>query len=599
MIRGKPGDIRNILENKFLAEMDGEEQAKVLRLALEMAKIDNYLGGNYSLKNLEKLKDYKISLAIEQDASSSGAQIIALTTRNKQLAELSNVVPTDQKKRLYDEIAAATFNDPRFIELNKRLGLTEKDLRKAAKAQNMVTLYGAGERTGILNVERKLADALGKEGQETLVVKAADRDKILNEISARMARYEKYDPDTYERLKALREDVKDVLNKGMDPGLEIMEQLYFLDPKTKEVLEKLSSSYNKVVTPDDFKLIANIMSEHLREQVPILKDFTRFLGRLAEDYFITAKPKQAEIDGQAVLKRMLLGERSKGAKLPSWLNEILGIKDESIRDKLLRRIPMYDPNSPWMDVLFGAKAPQYRRTGVKVGDYKILDKFEVSPGVEILYPNKLVKNWTNAPWVNFDNKVVEQHFTQVFEEKLLYRDKEGRWVTNILQIPQKTDPTWYHELLNVDGRINDIADVTRARTAFAVNGNHSNDAVIVKRFHLWGKANKIPTSTVHDAFVTNAADMLKARQALREIYADMLSSNPIYETLNEMKRRGLPENMYKQYLNEAIDIGLIPVVGRSKINGKLLKESDILTKDDILRLVPKGFNQNYGWYGVG
>jgi hypothetical protein len=40
-------------------------------------------------------------------------------------------MPTNQKKRLYDEIAADTFNDPRFRELNKKLGLTEKDLRKA------------------------------------------------------------------------------------------------------------------------------------------------------------------------------------------------------------------------------------------------------------------------------------------------------------------------------------------------------------------------------------------------------------------------------------------------------------------------------------
>ena len=78
-------------------------------------------------------------MALEQDASSSGAQIIALTTRNKQLAELSNVVPTTQKRRLYDEIAAATYNDPRFRKINEKLGLTEKDLRKAAKAQNMVT----------------------------------------------------------------------------------------------------------------------------------------------------------------------------------------------------------------------------------------------------------------------------------------------------------------------------------------------------------------------------------------------------------------------------------------------------------------------------
>ena len=88
--------------------------------------------------NLAKMNSYKTALALEQDASSSGAQIIALTTKNRQLAELSNVVPTNQKQRLYDEIAASTFNDPRFIELNKKLNLTEKDLRKGAKQQNMV-----------------------------------------------------------------------------------------------------------------------------------------------------------------------------------------------------------------------------------------------------------------------------------------------------------------------------------------------------------------------------------------------------------------------------------------------------------------------------
>jgi len=55
----------------------------------------------YSDSNLENLVNYKTGLALEQDASSSGAQIIALTTRNKQLAELSNVVPTNQKRRLY------------------------------------------------------------------------------------------------------------------------------------------------------------------------------------------------------------------------------------------------------------------------------------------------------------------------------------------------------------------------------------------------------------------------------------------------------------------------------------------------------------------
>lgn len=142
MRRGKPQDIRNILENSIMQQIDGEEQAKLMRFALEASRLNEFLGGRYDAKAYATLKGYQISLALEQDASSSGAQIIALTTKNKQLAELSNVVPTDQKRRLYDEIAHSTFNDPRFRKLNEKLGISEKDLRKAAKNQNMVTLYG-------------------------------------------------------------------------------------------------------------------------------------------------------------------------------------------------------------------------------------------------------------------------------------------------------------------------------------------------------------------------------------------------------------------------------------------------------------------------
>jgi hypothetical protein len=43
MLRGKPGDIRAVLESPLMAEIDGEEQGKLMRLALEMAKIDDYL----------------------------------------------------------------------------------------------------------------------------------------------------------------------------------------------------------------------------------------------------------------------------------------------------------------------------------------------------------------------------------------------------------------------------------------------------------------------------------------------------------------------------------------------------------------------------
>jgi SPP1 gp7 family putative phage head morphogenesis protein len=595
MLRAKPADIRAILESEMVQLVDGEELGKFFRFAMESAKIDNHLKAGGAME------DYKTALALEQDASSSGAQIIALTTKNKQLAELSNVVPTNQKRRLYDEIAAATYNDPRFKVLNEKLGLNEKDLRKAAKAQNMVTFYGAGERTGILNVEGKLSKVLDKQGN-TLVVKASDRDKVLNEISARAARYERFDPETAEQLKQLRANVRDIFNKGQDPGDDIMEALYFLDPETRQLVEKMSHQYDRVVTPSDFAAIARLMSEQLSEQVPILKDFTKFFGRLAEDFLVNSKPSQAALDWKSIGITTALRPYQKGYVLPDRISEILGLKaGEAVTEKFLKRFNGWKPDGSLADIIYGVKGPDDRRTGFKVLKIEPVDKIEISKGIEIFYANKLPKSWTNVPWVNFDGKIIEQNFTQTFEERLAYKDKEGNWVNNILQIPQKTEATWWEQVVNADGKINDIADAGKARTAFAVNGNHSNDATLVKNFHLWGKENGIATSTIHDAFFANAADMLNARDGIRKLYAKTLDANPVVATLNEMKARGLPKELYDQYLQEAIDKGLIPVEGVSIVGGKRLKKSDILTKEDILSTIPDPtkFENDWGFYGIG
>jgi len=455
-----------------------------------------------------------------------------------------------------------------------------------------------------------LSKVLGKDGN-TLVVKAADRDTVLNEISARIARYEKFDPETAEELRDLRQNVRDIFNKGIDPGDSILDQLYFLEPKTKDLVEKLSHSYNRVVTPDDFKSIAKIMSEQLADQVPILKDFTKFFGRLAEEYLSTAKPSNADFDWKSIAKIALRGEKTKGYILPDSVSKILGLTPgEPVSEKILKRFGFYKPGSNLNDFISGVASPEARRTGGKFFklDFTVptidIEKAALGKEVkvselELFYANKLPKSWTNVPWVNFDGKIIEQNFTQQFEERLRYKDKDGNWTTNILQVPQKTDATWWEQAINKSGKINDIADATKARTAFAVNGNHSNDAVIVKRFHIWGSKNGVPTSTIHDAFFANAADMLKARSALRQIYAKTLDRNVIKSTLDEMRARGLSKESYDKYLNEAIELGLIPVVGRSRVGGRLLRDTDILTTDDILKQVPKGFTNDYGWYGVG
>jgi len=467
MLRGKPRDMRFVLDHPMVHRIDGEEQGKFFRIALEIAKVDDFLKGDY--RDLTKLNNYMTRIAMEQDASSSGAQIIAMTTKNKQLAELSNVVPTVRKKRLYDEIAGKTFSDPRFKVLNEKLGLKEKDLQKAAKAQNMVTFYGAGERTGMLNVEGKLSKVLNKQ-ENVLVVRASERDTVLQEIDARIARVERYDPETALELRVLRQNIRDIFNKGLDPGDEILDELYFLSPQTRELVEKMSQSYDKIVTPDDFKQIASIMSEYLAEDVPILKDFTKFFGRLAQDFLTNAKPSSSDFDWKSIAKISLLGEKKKGYVLPDNVSRILGIKPgEPVSENVLKRFGFWTPNGTLADIIYGVQAPDTRRVGatylkVEVAQLATLNELQV------FYANNLPGSWTSVPWVNFDGKVLEQVFTQSFEERLRYKDKDGNWMVNILQVPQKSEATWWEQVINKSGKINDIANATRARTAYAVNG---------------------------------------------------------------------------------------------------------------------------------
>ena len=376
---------------------------------------------------------------------------------------------------------------------------------------NSWSLYGAGERTGVLNVEGKLAKVLEKDSGR-LVIKASERDSILDQISARAARYRDLDPETYDELMQLRKDVRDIFNKGLSPGDDIMDQLYFLDPKTRDFVEKLSRQYTSVVTPDDFKQIASIMSEYMGEEVPILKDFTRFFGRLAQDFVQTAKPSSAAFDWKTIAGETVRGSRYMGKKLPRPLALALGLNpDRPFKEEILKRFDWYNPNSTWSDLLFGMRKADFRRTGAKKSylefEYPTLkfNNLGVTTGGESVKTfewsfgttGNLPKDWTQIPWVNFDGKIIEQKFTQSFEERLRYRAADGSWVTNIVQVSQKTDPSWWEEVLDKNGKINEIVDATKARTSYPVSANHSNDATLVKRFHLWGSKNNITTSTIN------------------------------------------------------------------------------------------------------
>jgi hypothetical protein len=78
-----------------------------------------------------------------------------------------------------------------------------------------------------------------------------------------------------------------------------------------------------------------------------------------------------------------------------------------------------------------------------------------------------------------------------------------------------------------------------------------------------------------------------------------LKSNVIKQTLDEMRARGLPKHLYDKYLNEAIEIGLIPIPGKSRVGGRLLADTDILSREDIIKNVDEVFEDDLSWYGVG
>lgn len=133
-----------------------------------------------------------------------------------------------------------------------------------------------------------------------------------------------------------------------------------------------------------------------------------------------------------------------------------------------------------------------------------------------------------------------------------------------------------------DGKFKGKSSIIDARTGYGVNGNHSNDAAIVRGFHLWGRKNKVETATIHDAFFVNVGEATKAKDALRHLYADAVESDTVLKTLKALRDEGLSEKAYQRLLAKAKQDGLIV-------------ESGGMTRNDILAPIPIGES----WYGIG
>jgi len=467
--------IRESLEHPLIVGLDPVEHPKLIRLALEYARMHDHVEGDFT--NMSKLASYRTKLPVEIDASASGAQIIALSTRNKDLGYESNVVATPKKNRLYDTMAMDTVSDPRFQRINELVDdITWEDLSKAAKAQNMVAFYGAGQATQANNIADKFAKTLL--GRDKLVVvrnrtgntpkEAYALSELNRKIDDSIKDAEKLGANEAIRdLKDLRLELNNAILREEPIGNRIMNAAKDAHPDVQEFVEKLARNPSNLVGPTEFKLISDIMADHLTRRAPVTGKFINFWKGAAEEY---------------------------------------------------------------------------------INDTGKVD----------------------IPWVTFDGKVMTQRYRPTIEQRIEFTDPvTGRRVYNV-----------YKDSVT-DGKFKGRSSIIDARTGYGVNGNHSNDAAIVRQFHLWGKNNDVKTATIHDAFFVNVGEATQAKDALRVLYADAVESNTVLNTLKAMRKQGLSDKAYYKLLAQAKKDGLIVENG--------------LTAKDILSPIPVGES----WYGIG
>jgi len=455
--------MREFLEHPLIRGLEGPEVPKMGRMALEYARIERHL------KSGNRLETYQTKLMIENDASSSGAQIIGLSTGDRAVSQASNVLATTQKNRLYDLVAMDTVNDPEFLKIPalRDASLTWEDLAKAAKSQNMVSFYGAGAATKTANVANKLSKVLDDKGFITITKDNLNAN--LRIIDGKIKIAERLSATTVvDELKAFRAELVELINKNEPAGRTLLKQAQDIHPDVGDFVNKFTNTRKGIVGPKEFSEISRIMSKNLAQRAPVTDNFINYWKEVAR-----------------------------------------------------------------------------------------------------IYVNETQK--VDIPWVTFDGKIMTQRYRPKIQERIEFRDPvTGRRIANI------------YEASAEDGKLLGKGSLNDARIGLGVNGNHSNDAVIVRRFHLWGRKNGIETATIHDAFFTNIGEARRAKSALRTIYADALEGDTIRKTLLEMRKQGLSRKSYNELLQRAKDLGLIDPPNK-------------ITRRDILAPIADGQD----WYGIG
>lgn len=330
----------------------------------------------------------------------------------------------------------------------------------------MISLYGAGQGGQTARVAVELANVLNKKG--FTVATRSDFLSVRKKIDLRIKEAEALGAlDTVNELKGIRKELEELIGsqtKVADSSLMLAAQE--IDSEVANFVSKYTDTRSPRIGPENFKVVARILSEKLAERAPVTQVYIDFWKRVATDY---------------------------------------------------------------------------AKTTGKV----------------------------DIPWVTFDRKTFVQKYRPKVQYEVRFYDPESRrYVRNIYQM---TSP---------NGKLLGKGSVGDVRLGLAVNGNHSLDASLLRMYHLEGRQKGLNTASIHDAIFHNINELDDGTEMFFHAYQRARDADNIRWTLEAIRKAGLPEELYRQYLAEAERLGFFD-------NG--------FTSEEILRPLRAGEDR----YGIG